>query len=93
MAVVVDVAHGDPVAVTAGIAGEARDAVASSNVPSPRLRNRRSPSVRGRSRSGGNGPPCTQVDVEPAVAVVVEQSDAAGLVSGMCRDVDRRCRT
>ena len=33
--------------------------------------------VGGRVGPGGNGPPWTAVDVEPAVAVVVEQADAA----------------
>ena len=78
-AVVVEVADGDPVAVTLVVSpGDARRRVASSNVPSPRLRNRRS-----RRRSGvrrdrrREGAALDDVDVEPAVAVVIEQADAS----------------
>ena len=55
--------------------------VTSSKVPSPRLRKRRSPGG-ARSGRGGNGPPWTAVDVEPAVAVVVEQRHAAAGLLG-----------
>ena len=50
--------------------------MASSKVPSPRLRKRRSPSG-GPARAGRERPSLDGVDVEPAVAVVVEQAHAA----------------
>ena len=74
-AVVVVVADRDSVAVTPRKRGDARASVTSSNVPSPRLRNKRSPSPPAES-VGGKRPPLNGVDVEPAVAVVVEQADA-----------------
>ncbi len=87
MAVVVVVADGDAVAVAAGQAS-ARPArsLTSSKVPSPRLRNRRS--SHGEFGARGQRAALDGVDVEPAVAVVIEQGHAPAHRLG--RPLERR---
>ena len=72
-------------AVAAGHGGRCpARSVTSSKVPSPRLRNRRSPGAD--RRIGWEGPALDGVNVEPAVAVVVEQADAAAAHLGELMD-------
>ncbi len=78
MAVVVDVPHGDAVAVAPGKAGEARGRGGVLEGPVPPVAEQAVPLGAGAVEIGREWPGLRQVDIEPAVSVVVEQSDAAG---------------
>ena len=78
MAVVVDVPHGDAVAVAPGKAGEARGRGGILEGPVPPVAEQAVPVGAGAVEVGREPPGLRQVDIEPAVSVVVEQSDAAG---------------
>ena len=72
------VAHGDAVAVAPGDRGDAGPLGDVLEGAVALLRKRRSPPSPAWAGSGAKRPPLDAIDVEPAVAVVVEQADAAG---------------
>ena len=77
-AVVVVVADGDAVAVAAQPGGQSRPCRVTSSKRAVAAVAEQPVAASEAGRIGaGNGPPWTSVDVEPAVAVVVEQADAA----------------